>query len=153
MKCWQAPTDEISISVSAQELSYRGQAYCISSSKFGVGSKEGSNKTPIGAFQVSEKFGGGEHPHTIYKGRRPLGVWNALPCQEGTDMILSRILRLTGLEGENHNTYQRYIYIHGTNDEEHVGELYSIGCIRMKNLEIINLYNQVPVGTVVRISK
>ena len=67
------------------------------------------------------------------------------------DMVLSRILWLEGLDEQNANTKERYIYIHGTNDEESIGEPVSIGCVRMKNADVVALYNQVGVGTEVEI--
>ena len=67
------------------------------------------------------------------------------------DMVLSRILWLEGLENGNANTKERYIYIHGTNDEEQIGQPVSIGCVRMKNADVVALYDQVSVGTEVEI--
>ncbi len=152
MQCIKSCHLTISVCLKTQTLAYQGVSFPISSSKFGEGPEEGSNKTPLGMFQVCEKFGAGDEVFSVYKGRRKQAVWNRDGNDLGEDMILSRILRLTGMESGNTNTYQRYIYIHGTNDEAGIGEKKSIGCIRMKNEDVIALYNLVPLGTLVQIS-
>ena len=115
-----------------------------STSQFGIGFVEGSNKTPLGHFRVKDKHGSDTPPGTIFKARQPVGVWqgDAVP----DDLILSRILRLEGLEPRNANTYDRYIYIHGTNDEVHLGQPASHGCVRLSNADVIELYDLVPEG-------
>lgn len=151
MHCSHTSAEEISVSINSQTLTFKGVSYPVSTSKSGIGFEEGSNKTPLGNFQISEKFGGGEAAHAIYKGRVKVGLLSAENNDAKEDMILSRILRLSGLDSDNHNTYKRYIYIHGTNNEESIGTPMSIGCIRMKNLDIMDLYNRVTLGTYVRI--
>ena len=153
MHCLYSPEDEILLSIKRQILSFQGRDYAVSTSKFGIGSAEGSNKTPLGSFQVSEKFGSGDPLFTTFKGRENVGTWTFTEDSLADDGILTRIIRLSGLDPENHNTFQRYIYIHGTNDEEGIGHPKSIGCIRMKNAEIITLFNAVRLGTKVKISE
>ena len=151
MQCSKPSPNEIRVCLSEQTLSFLGVDYPISSSKFGEGTTEGSNKTPLGTFQICEMFGAGDEIYSIYKGRRKKSVWKGETQDISQDMILSRILRLSGLDPENTNTYGRYIYIHGTNDEDGIGELKSIGCLRMKNADVISLYNLVPLGTIVHV--
>lgn len=123
-----------------------------STSKFGIGFVEGSNKTPLGRFEVKEKHGDGAESGTIFKSRKPVGLWT--PGMDAkSDFVLTRILWLHGLEPRNANTYQRYIYIHGTNDEQGIGRPGSHGCVRMKNRDVIELFDLVPVGTPVWIGE
>lgn len=123
-----------------------------STSKFGLGFTEGSNKTPLGSFEVREKHGDGAALGTIFKSRQPVGLWTP-GMETQSDLVLTRILWLQGLEARNANTFQRYIYFHGTNDEGSIGRPASHGCIRMRNREIIELFDLVPVGTPVWISE
>jgi lipoprotein-anchoring transpeptidase ErfK/SrfK len=123
--------------------------YIISSAANGVGVEEGSFCTPTGRFVIAEKIGEGEPIGTIFKGRKPVGVWKGEVCSD--DLVLTRILWLDGLDPENANTKERYIYIHGTNQEERLGEPASCGCIRMGNAEIVDLFDRVNVGTEVTI--
>jgi lipoprotein-anchoring transpeptidase ErfK/SrfK len=117
-----------------------------STSKFGIGSEEGSNRTPLGAFVIREKHGAGAPYGTIFKSRQPAGLW--APGQSvAEDLVLSRILWLHGQEPHNANTFQRYIYIHGTNDEHGIGRPLSHGCIRLRNLDVIDLFDRVETGT------
>jgi L,D-transpeptidase YbiS len=128
------------------------QEWDISTSKFGLGFVEGSNCTPLGAFVVAEKHGADAPLHTIFKARQAMGEWQGSGT-ETEDLVLTRILRLAGAESKNANTYERYIYIHGTNDERRIGQRSSHGCIRMRNEEIIDLFGRIPVGTPVWISE
>lgn len=151
MKCVKFSTEHIQICLREQTLSYRGERFPISSSKFGEGDEEGSNKTPLGKFMISEMYGEGTPPYTIFRSRLEAGIWKPGADDSDEDKILSRILRLSGLSKDNQSTFRRYIYIHGTNDEGRIGQKSSIGCIRMKNSDVIALYNQVSVGTLVQI--
>ena len=128
----------------------RTATFPISTSKFGLGTEEESNRTPLGAFQIKEKIGG-DHPiRTIFKSRIPEGQWS--PEEETEeDLVLSRILWLDGLDPENANTHDRYIYIHGTSDEARIGEPVSAGCIRMRNNDVIELFDEVLVDDLVLI--
>lgn len=123
-----------------------------STSKFGIGFTEGSNKTPLGRFVVKEKHGDAAECGTIFKSRQPVGLWTP-EMDTKTDFVLTRILWLHGLESRNANTFQRYIYIHGTNDEQGIGRPGSHGCVRMRNREVIELFDLVPVGTPVWIAE
>ncbi len=125
-------------------------SYPVSTSRFGPGSAADSFQTPLGHFRVREKFGDGATPLTIFRSRLPTGVWNPARPEDG-DLVLTRILRLEGLDPENANTYERYIYIHGTNHEDTIGTPASQGCIRMHNHDILDLYELIPVDTPVSI--
>ncbi len=123
-----------------------------STSIFGIGFTEGSNRTPLGSFVVKEKHGDGAASGTIFKSRQPVGQWT--PGMETTsDLVLTRILWLHGLEPRNANTFNRYIYFHGTNDEASIGRIASHGCVRLKNKDVIELFDLVPVGTPVWIGE
>ena len=145
---------EIEISIRDQSLVVRRgtrkvRSYQISSSKFGLGTEEGSRKTPLGRFRISEKIGDGMPAGTVFTARVPLGVNDPLPQTE--DLITSRILWLEGVEPENANTKERFIYIHGTKHEDRIGRPDSHGCIRMRNADVIELFDLVQEGTAVRI--
>ena len=146
----------ILVSLADQTLQLRDgedvlRIYTVSTSQFGPGTEEGSFKTPLGAFRVCEKFGDDALPGTIFRAREPIGSWDPTnPCSD--DLILTRILRLEGLDPDNLNTYDRYIYIHGTNHESRLGTPASQGCVRMSAADVIDLYNQAPTGTPVTIS-
>jgi L,D-transpeptidase YbiS len=114
------------------------RSYPISTSRFGIGTEEGSLKTPLGRFRIAEKIGDGAAPGTIFKARVALGPGDPLPDTE--DFITSRILWLDGLEEENANTRDRFIYIHGTKHEDEIGTPASHGCIRMRNADVIELF-------------
>ncbi len=122
----------------------------ISTSKFGLGSEEGSNKTPLGEFEIGEKIGAGEPSGTVFKSRRPVGVHD-LAAPGAGDRVLTRILWLHGRDAQNANTRERYIYIHGTNHEAQIGEPASIGCVRMRNDDVAELFEMLEVGTPLRI--
>lgn len=145
----QTPETIIRVSVPEQRLDLvSGDAvlasYPVSTSRFGLGSEEGSMKTPLGRFKIGEKIGGEFPAGTIFRDRLPLTPEDVvLPTD---DLVLSRILWLDGLEEHNANTRERFIYIHGTNHEEQIGQPASHGCIRMKNDDLLALYDQVPVG-------
>ena len=144
----------IQVSVRDQELKLRRgrkviRRYPVSTSRFGLGSEEGSHKTPLGQFRVSDKIGEAMPAGTIFVGRVPLQPENPLPRTE--DLVLSRILWLDGVEPHNANTRSRFIYIHGTRHEDKIGEPDSHGCIRMRNADIIELFDLVDVDTPVTI--
>jgi len=140
----------IHISVRAQELTLkRGRkklaTYPISTSRFGLGSEEGSMKTPTGRFRIEEKIGDGMPLGTVFKSRRPVKATKKLLREE--DLIMTRILWLNGRDARNANTHDRFIYIHGTNHEEKIGEPASHGCIRMRNADLLELFELVKEGT------
>ena len=124
--------------------------YKISTSKFGVGFEVGSNKTPTGQFEIRQKIGDGEPVGTVFKGRKICGLHD-FNDQNDEDLILTRILWLNGLDDNNSNTYDRYIYIHGTNHERDLGKPASMGCIRMSNRDILEVYDLLPIGAKVLI--
>src|SRR6266404_4309887 len=117
------------------------RSYPISTSRFGIGTQEGSMKTPLGRFRIAEKIGDSAAPGTIFKARVALGPDDPPPDTE--DFITSRILWLDGLEEENANTRDRFIYIHGTKHEDEIGTPASHGCIRMRNADVIELFELV----------
>jgi L,D-transpeptidase YbiS len=144
----------IQVSVRDQELKLRRgrkiiRRYPISTSRFGLGSEEGSHKTPLGQFRVSDKIGESMPAGTIFVGRVPLKPEDPLPPTE--DLVLSRILWLDGMEPHNANTRDRFIYIHGTRHEDKIGKPDSHGCIRMRNRDVIELFDLVDLGTPVTI--
>ena len=145
---------KINISVKKQELTLKlGRkklgAYPISTSRFGLGSKEGSLKTPTGKFRIAEKIGDGEPLGTVFKSRRPVKTTRKMLRED--DLVMTRILWLDGLEPANANTHERFIYIHGTNHEGQIGEPASHGCIRMRNRDLVELFDRVGVDTPVMI--
>lgn len=133
--------------------------YTISSAKKGIGNIRNSDKTPIGLHYIKEKYG----QKTPINGRMIARKFEGLiatiyqdTSSSKTDDITSRILWLAGLEeginkGGNVDSYQRYIYIHGTSEEGKLGNPASHGCIRMSNLDVINLFDKVKEGTKVLI--
>ena len=144
----------IQVSVRDQELKLRRgrkiiRRYPVSTSRFGLGSVENSRKTPLGKFRISDKVGGAMPAGTIFVGRVPLRPDDPLPRTE--DLVLSRILWLDGVEPHNANTRNRFIYIHGTRCEDKIGEPDSHGCIRMRNADVIELFDLVDVDTPVTI--
>lgn len=121
----------------------------ISSSSRGIGCEPGSLKTPAGLFSISEKIGRGQPPGMVFRSRIPTGEIGSPESEE--DLVQTRILRLHGLEEANANTLERYIYIHGTNHEDSIGTPSSHGCIRMRNMDVIRLFDAVEPGTTVYI--
>ena len=124
-------------------------SWSVSTSKFGLGTQEGSFRTPTGRFRICEKIGDGAPLRSIFKSRVPTGA--IAPTGGEEDLILTRILRLEGLDPENANTRDRYIYFHGTNQEDQIGTPASHGCIRLRNEEMIALFDRVAEGTPVEI--
>ena len=133
--------------------------YIISSSEYGTGSEDGSNKTPLGLHKVKEKYGDETPINGRMIGRVFYGQIATLyndKTKSKTDDVTSRIFWLEGLEkgknkGEGIDSYKRYIYIHGTSEEGRLGAPASHGCIRMKNNEVIDLYKTIAIGTLVLI--
>ncbi len=121
----------------------------VSTSRFGLGFEPGSRKTPTGIFRVCEKIGGEMPIGTVYRGRRPIAT--TVDRSAEADLITSRILWLDGLEESNANTKERYIYIHGTNHEHSLGQPASNGCIRMRDADVVHLFDLVEVGGLVEI--
>lgn len=126
----------------------------VSTAKNGLGEERGSEKTPRGWHQIRAKIGEGQPLNAVFRGRRPTGeiYGDALNAQyPNRDWILTRILWLGGLEaGINRygavDTTWRYIYIHGSPDHGVTGEPLSHGCIRMKSVDMLDLFDRVPIG-------
>jgi hypothetical protein len=124
-------------------------SWSVSTSRFGLGTEEGSLKTPTGKFRICEKIGAGAPLWSIFRSRVATGSL-AFPGSD-EDLVLTRILWLEGLEPENANTRSRYIYFHGTNREDLIGTPASHGCIRLRNAEMADLFDRVAEGTLVEI--
>ena len=154
----------IQISISNQTLSLLDKndlikQYSISTAKNGVGEQMDSECTPRGKHIITEKIGEGCEPGTVFIGRMPTGEIYEPALRElhpERDWILTRILWLSGIEegkhkgqneGKNLDSHDRYIYIHGTPDDVTMGQPGSRGCIRMRNSEIIELFELVELGT------
>lgn len=156
---------KVEIDVGKQELALRGddgsvlRRYPVSTAKNGVGEKNGSFRTPRGRHIVRAKIGAGQPENTVFVRRRPTGeVWSPeLNARyPGRDWMLTRILWLSGCEpGFNRlgdvDTMRRYIYVHGSPDAAEMGNPGSIGCVRMRNRDIIELFDLVPPYTPVEI--
>ncbi len=131
------------------------EQYDASTSRFGNGNRENSLKTPLGIHRIREKFGAGAPAGRVFKDREDQGMdWDH--SQNGDNLILTRILWLEGLEeginkGAGVDTYERYIYIHGTGREDMVGTPLSHGCVCLRNHDVIRLYDAVNEGTLVYI--
>jgi lipoprotein-anchoring transpeptidase ErfK/SrfK len=119
--------------------------YPVSTSRFGIGTEEGSFKTPTGRFRVAQKIGSDMPTGTVFVARVPLRPDEALPPTE--DFVTSRILWLDGLDEQNANTRDRFVYIHGTKHEDKIGAAASHGCVRMRNADVIELFEMVDEGT------
>jgi lipoprotein-anchoring transpeptidase ErfK/SrfK len=157
----------IEISIRAQELALiddEGRVprrYVVSTAKNGPGERSGSLCTPRGRHIVRARIGAGAPANTVFRRRRPTGeLWSPQLAERfpGRDWILTRILWLSGCErGFNRlgevDTMRRYIYIHGSPDAVPMGVPGSIGCIRMRNADIMELFDRVPAGTPVLISE
>ncbi len=146
-------TLQISVPRQILEVVTDGQitaTYPISTSKFGLGCEVGSYKTPTGKFRIAEKYGADAPLNAVFKSREFTGEIAQLAGDE--DLILSRILWLDGLDPENANTHDRYVYIHGTNQEARIGSPASHGCVRMRNTDIVQLFDLIPEGTLVEIT-
>lgn len=131
------------------------ERFPASTSRFGVGIRENSLRTPPGLHRIREKFGAGAPAGRIFRDREDTGEdWDH--AQTGDNLILTRILRLEGLErginrGPGVDSYERYIYIHGTGREDLVGNPLSHGCVCLRNQDIIRLFDLVREGTLVYI--
>src|SRR5712671_6017751 len=157
---------KIEIDIARQQLVLREgertlRTYSVSTAKKGPGEKNGSFCTPRGRHIVRAKIGAGQPANTVFVRRRPTGeVWSAeLHARyPGRDWMLTRILWLSGCErGKNRlgevDTMRRYIYIHGSPDAVEMGKPGSIGCIRMRNHDIVELFDLVAPYTPVDINE
>ena len=155
----------IEISIADQSLTLLDDAnrvekrYRVSTAAKGPGEQMGSYQTPRGLHRIRARIGEGLPLGAVLRGRRPTGeicTPELMAAQPGKDWILTRILWLCGEEpgfnrGGEVDTMRRYVYIHGTPDSTALGVPGSHGCIRMRNSELVELFDQVPVGTPVLI--
>lgn len=146
---------EIIVDVNRQRLDLvlngrRLASYPVSTSRFGLGDKYHSYKTPIGQFEVDGKIGGSLPLGAVLKKGRFTGEI-LQPNAPGRDPIVTRMIRLRGLERQNANSYGRGIFIHGTPDEKRIGKPVSWGCIRMRSSDVVELYSRIGNGTRVTI--
>jgi len=130
------------------------KTYPVSTSAKGIGNLADSYKTPFGLHKIKQKIGGGQPKGMVFKGREPTGRISDEFDPRLLDEITSRILWLDGMEpgvnkGGDRDSYERFIYIHGTSDEKRIGEAVSIGCIRMKNDDVIDLFDELLVNDLV----
>lgn len=155
---------QIIVSLRQQQLTlWQGSeclaTYAVSTALKGVGERKNSGQTPLGRHIIRAMIGTDAPLNTVFVGRRPTGELYSQQLAEAypqRDWILSRILWLSGCEvGKNRlgdvDTMQRYIYIHGTPDTEPMGIPLSHGCVRMRNRDIIALFDRVSPGTPVLI--
>jgi lipoprotein-anchoring transpeptidase ErfK/SrfK len=135
------------------------EAWPVSTAARGAGERDGSEQTPRGRHAVRQKIGAGAPERAVFVGREPTGevcTAERFAGEPERDWILSRILWLDGLEegrnrGGDVDSRARFIYIHGTPDEARIGEPASHGCIRMRNRDVIALFDRVEEGTEVEI--
>jgi lipoprotein-anchoring transpeptidase ErfK/SrfK len=154
----QTPKTQLIVRVHEQRMEFwhSGQPTCfypISTSAHGVGSQPGSNQTPLGRHRIREKHGHGLPLGAVMKSRKWTGqIWMPGMAEGQTeDWITTRLLWLEGLEPDNLTSFDRYIYIHGTNHEDLLGKPASHGCIRMSNTDVLALFDACPEGTPVDI--
>jgi lipoprotein-anchoring transpeptidase ErfK/SrfK len=122
----------------------------VSTSKFGLGDRRGSCRTPLGELEIADKIGDTAPMGTVFKNRRRTGEVVASNAP-GRDAIVTRIIWLRGREAQNANAFGRDIYIHGTPEERNIGLPVSYGCIRMRSADIMKLYSLVGRGAQVTI--
>ena len=129
------------------------KSYPISTSKRPASNAKNSLGTPRGLHEIAERIGAGQPPGMVFKARVSTGHHFSELVEAATEsnLITSRILWLNGLEpginaGGEVDTFTRYIYVHGTNHEDRIGEAMSAGCVLMRNLDIVELYEQVRRG-------
>lgn len=133
-------------------------AYFCSTAANGVGNREGSEQTPPGWHKIEERYGDGLPTGAVFKERGYTGkIWKPDNATRD-DLILSRIMWLRGLEpgvnvGPGVDSHARYIYIHGTPEEDRLGTPASMGCIRLSNKDVIELFERTTSGTPVLITK
>jgi len=155
------PADRlVLVRIAAQTLQFfRGdeliRAYTVSTSLRPPSNVKDSLGTPRGLHEIAERIGGEQPAGMVFKGRRPTGRHFSEHADDG-NLITSRILWLRGLEpgfnagraptGEEVDTHARYVYIHGTNREDLIGRPASAGCVLLRNLDLIALYEEVRVG-------
>jgi len=156
----------IKISISKQQLLlFDGEnivrKYSVSTAKNGTGERKNSECTPLGEHIIAEKIGHDAKQNSVFVGRVETNELYDLKMRDlypDRDWILTRILWLSGTEegknkGNDVDSYNRYIYIHGSPEDTKMGKPGSRGCIRMCNSDVIELFKLVSVGTIVTITK
>jgi UDP-N-acetylmuramate--alanine ligase len=129
--------------------------YPVSTAAAGIGGAEGSLRTPPGLHRIHARIGAGQPAGAVFVSREPTGeVWHGAPRDE--DLILSRVITLDGLEpgvnrGPGCDSLERFIYLHGTNHEDALGEPGSHGCVRLANTDVIELFERVAAGDLVAV--
>lgn len=123
----------------------------VSTAAAGVDGREGSFGTPPGVHRIGRKIGEAMELGTWFDSREPVGRWTPGSPRDEEDLVLSRILTLVGCEegvnrGDGCDSEARFIYIHGTNHEDRIGEPVSHGCIRLSNTDVIHLFDCVAEG-------
>lgn len=155
----------LAINIADQTLSLFEQntfvkKFPCSTSRFGIGQAEGSNRTPLGLHRIAEKIGAGEPAGTVFKARRIVGHTSQPELADAK--ITTRILWLEGLEpglnkgfnGDvNVDSHARYIYIHGTANQKSIGTPTSHGCVHLADADLISLFDLLPSGTLVWIAE
>ena len=151
----------LTVNISRQTVSLFEDAkfvkkYPCSTSRFGIGEVKDSNCTPRGLHRIAEKIGGGEPAGTVFKERQIVG--HTSQPEYANAKITTRIMWLEGLEpgfnqGGDVDTHGRYIYIHGTGDQESIGAPASHGCIHLADVDLISLFDLLPGGTLVWIQE
>ncbi len=155
----------VRISTATLQFYRRGvlaKSYVISTSRRPPSNVKNSLGTPRGLHEIAERVGAGQPPGMVFKSRVPTGrhfneVADLDPDKAADNLITSRILWLRGLEpgvnrGGDVDTYERYVYIHGTSLEDRIGEPLSAGCVLMRNLDIVELYDEVRAGDLIWIA-
>lgn len=133
------------------------ECYTVSTARAGRGCLQDSLQTPEGLHRICEKIGAGAVPGMVFKARQPTGqLASQWPTPED-NLITSRILWLDGLEpgrnqgvndlGQVVDTRRRFVYIHGTNQTDKLGQPNSHGCVQLSDHDVIRLFEAVPVGT------
>lgn len=157
------PDDILWVSISEQSMTHFRSSipiktYRISTSKNPPSCVENSFGTPTGLHVIADKIGAGAAPGTVFKSRVPVGHLSEMPTEERErNLVTTRIIRMRGLEpghnaGPGIDTYDRFVYIHGTNHPERIGEPFSGGCIELADDEIISLFDDLKSGAFVAIS-
>jgi lipoprotein-anchoring transpeptidase ErfK/SrfK len=126
--------------------------FAVSTSRYGVGDSFESFATPLGYMEVAGKVGDGAPIGAVFHHRRWTGEV-LRPNTPGRDPIVTRILWLRGLETQNSNAFSRNIYIHGTTAESMIGRPASFGCIRMRSRDVVQLFDMLPVGSMVQVTR
>jgi hypothetical protein len=138
--------------IAVLENGYPIARFPVSTSRYGIGDGFNSFATPLGYMEVAGKIGDGAPVGAVFRHRQMTGEI-LRPNSSGRDPIVTRILWLRGLETQNANAFSRNIYIHGTPAEHLIGRPASFGCIRMRSRDVVQLFNMMPVGSLVKVSK